>query len=271
MTIVKMVSTIVAAATVSFSIASSANAQESVLNKVKSGATLKVCFAQVTPDSYKDPKTGQWTGVFVDLLNELATWGKFKIEAVEVSFGTAPLALQQGDCDLFGASLLYNAPRALQINYIKPFAAKGVNAVARADFDKQLSKPEDLNREGLKIAVLAGSREFEIAQRQFPKATILALQVPTDLAIYDSVRRGDADVALSNGITQRWWVKLPANSWSKILFADDFSVQPNGWAIRYRDPDWKNFLDAYADWVIQNGKAKALYESYLSRTSLFSR
>jgi len=31
---------------------------------------MKVCYARI-PESYKDPKTGEWLGVFVDLANEL--------------------------------------------------------------------------------------------------------------------------------------------------------------------------------------------------------
>src|SRR5579875_529584 len=85
---------------------------DSALAKIKSAGTMKVCYAQVTPDSYKDPKTGEWNGVFVDLVNELADWMKVKVEPVEVSWSTVILALNRGDCDLFGASLLYNAPRA---------------------------------------------------------------------------------------------------------------------------------------------------------------
>ena len=37
-----------------------AGAQTSVLDKVKSSGTLKVCFAQGMPDNFKDPKTGRW-------------------------------------------------------------------------------------------------------------------------------------------------------------------------------------------------------------------
>ena len=119
-----------------------------MLAKVKSDGTMKVCYAQTTPDAYKDTKTGQWNGVFVDLTNELAAWMKVKVEPVEVTFATVILALNRGDCDLFGASLLYNAPRAMEIDYIIPFAAKGMNAVIAAGNPKHFSKPEDFNQDG---------------------------------------------------------------------------------------------------------------------------
>src|SRR4051812_46664141 len=58
---------------------------DSILTKAKNAGTLKVCFAQTTPDAFKDTKTGQWSGVFVDLTNELANWMKVKVEPVEVT------------------------------------------------------------------------------------------------------------------------------------------------------------------------------------------
>ncbi len=240
----------------------------SVLAKIKSEGSMKVCYAQVTPDSYKDSRTGQWNGVFVDLVNELAAWMKVKVEPVEVSWSTVILALNRGDCDLFGASLLYNAPRAMEIDYILPFSAKGMNAVIAAGNPKKFSKPEDFNQEDVTLAAVAGSRDYEVAKRIFPKAKLLSLATQTDIQLFETVRRGDADAAFANGITIRWWLQAPGHDWATVAFDSDFSNQPNGWAIRYGDPAWKDFLDNFSHWALANNRAKALYESYLSRTSL---
>src|SRR5690348_15964311 len=91
---------------------SNAQAQESVLDKVKRTGVLKVCNAELLPDDYKDPKTRQWTGPIVDRVNELANWMKVKVEPVEVGWDVAVLSLKQGTCDLWGSILIYNAPRA---------------------------------------------------------------------------------------------------------------------------------------------------------------
>src|SRR5262249_54045643 len=94
-------------------------AQASVLDKVKNSGTLKVCFAPAMPDNYKDPKTGQWTGVMFDLATELTKWMKVKLEPVEVGWDVAVLSLKQGACDMFGSSIVYNVPRALEVNFIR--------------------------------------------------------------------------------------------------------------------------------------------------------
>ena len=64
----------------------------STLDKVKQSGVIKVCLAQQQPDSYKDPRTGQWTGVMVDLLNELTKWMKVRTEIADLWASLAPPA-----------------------------------------------------------------------------------------------------------------------------------------------------------------------------------
>lgn len=243
----------------------------SILSQIENSGEMTVCYADVTPDSYENPKTGQWTGVFVDLVDELAKWMHVKVRPVNVTWATAVSAIKQGECELFGASLLYNAPRAMQIEYIVPFSKKGSNAVILAANPKQFTKPLDFDKPGVKLAVIAGSRDQFVAEREFPKAKILAYQSPTDIGLFAAVRNGDADAAFANGLTIRWWLQNTDNKkWARIAFADDLSVQPNGWAIAYGHPKWKSFLDSFARYVAAEHQAEHLYASYLARKSLFT-
>jgi len=242
---------------------------QSTLEKVKSSGTLKVCVAQISPEAFKDAKTGKWSGVFIDLTNELADWLKVKVELLEVQWPTVVPTLKRGDCDMFGGSLVYNAPRAAEINYIRPQWAKGVNAIIRRDSAGKFTTPDALNDPGVKIAVVAGSSENEVARRQFPKAQILALQVNSNIQVLESVRRGDAVVALLPTITLKWWLAVPENNkWGQMAFPNmEFASAPNGWAVRYGDNDWARFLDAFSNWASASGEAQRLYEKYVETTN----
>ena len=180
--------------------AAEASAQ-SVLEKVKREGSLNVCFAQGMPDNYKDPKTGQWTGVMFDLATELGKWMKVKIVPVEVGWDVAVLSLKQGTCDLFGSSIVYNAPRAMEVNYVRPFGAKGINVVIPKDNPKNLKNPWDLNNPNITLVAELGTREQETAQRLYPKAKLLATKVQSNIAIVEQVKRGDADAAVLPAIS----------------------------------------------------------------------
>src|SRR5690606_10433858 len=227
---------------------------------------IKVCAPEVVPDLYKDSRSGQWLGVMADLLTELAQWTKLKVEYVEVgSFDAAILTLKQGNCDLVGSSMVYNAPRALEVSFIKPFGAKGINAVVKKENPKNLKAPADLNSPNITIVARLGSREQETAKRLFPNAKLLAVKVPSAIQIVEQVKRGDADAALLPTVTIKWWLDVTENAaWGSMAFpGQDFGNAPNGWAVRYGDPAWKDFLDNYSNYVSVNNIATTLYEDYL--------
>lgn len=246
---------------------------QSTLDKVKKDGVIKVCLAQGLPDNYKDPKTGQWTGVMVDLIQGLATWMKVKVEPVEVGWDVAVLSLKQGACDLIGASLVYNAPRAMEVAYVAPLGAKGINVVIDKKNPKGIKAPEDLNRPDITLVVEVGTREHETLMRLFPKAKILAVKVQTGIQVVEQVKRGDADAAALPAITVKWWLNVPENAaWGAMgLPGKDFGNSPNGWAVRHGDPDWLNFLNAYVGWVNANSGAQRLYDEYLERTNPFAQ
>jgi ABC-type amino acid transport substrate-binding protein len=250
-----------------------AQSETSTLTKIKKEGVMNVCYAQGSPESYKDPKTGEWRGVFVELANRLADWMKVKLVPVEVQWNTAVLAIKRGDCDFFGSSLVYNVPRALEITYIIPFRSKGLNAIIRKDNTKGLKTVSDLNNENVTIAAGVGSREYETAQRLFPKAKLLALQINSDVESLAPTKRGDADVTVLPIININWWLQVPENAeWGKMAFpGEDFGNSPVGWAVRYGDQEWKDFLDMYSRWVAANNMAQSLYDEYMSKTNPFAR
>jgi ABC-type amino acid transport substrate-binding protein len=243
----------------------------STLDRVKSAGVLRACFAQVSPEAYKDARSGEWRGVFVDLTRELAEWMRVRMEIVEVQWPTIVPSLRRGDCDMVGGSLVYNAPRSMEIAYVRPMWAKGVNAILRRADAPRIRRPADLNSPDVTLAVVAGSSENEVARRQFPRARILALQVQSNIQIMESVRRGDATAALLPTLTLRWWLAVPENgAWGALAFPDaEFASAPNGWAVRYGDSDGARFLDAFVAWAEASGLTARLYEEYLDRANPF--
>ena len=263
----------IAAALMLASAAAHAQSDASTLTKVKKEGVMKVCYAQGSPESYKDPKTGEWLGVFVELANELAAWMKVKIQPVEVQWNTAVLALKRGDCDFFGSSFVYNAPRAMEVSFVTPFRSKGLNAIIRKDSKKNLKQISDLNDPNVTIAVGLGSREYETGKRLFPKAKFLALQIQSDVETLPPTQRGDSDVTILPIININWWLQVPENAaWGKMAFpGQDFGNAPVGWAVRYGDQEWKDFLDQYVRWVAANDLVKQTYDEYMAKTNPFAK
>ena len=249
-----------------------AQSDSSTLTRIKKEAQMKVCYAPGAPESYKDPKTNEWLGVFVTLANELAAEMKVKLTPVEVQWATAVLALKRGDCDFFGSSFAYTVQRGQEVAFIRPFRAKGLNVVIRKD-DNRIKQLSDLNDDKIKIAVTQGTRELDTAKRLFPKAQILALQFQSDVETLAPVKRGDADATINAIININWWLQLAEhNSWAKMAFpGEDFGNTPVGWAVRYGDGEWKEFLDGYSTFVQTRDRVRELYDEYLAKSNPFQK
>jgi ABC-type amino acid transport substrate-binding protein len=240
--------------------------EESVLQKVKKTGVIKACIAQTNPESFKDAKTGEWKGINVDLIQEMAAWVKTKVEFVEVKWDTVILSLNRNDCDMFGGSLQYNAPRALEVSYIVPFWKKGSNLVVRKDAKRKFASVKEFDDASVTISAVAGTSDYELVRRKFPKAKLQALNVNSSIQVMDSVRRGDVDAAFVSSAAIYWWLDIPENSaWAVAAFpGQELFPASVGWAIRYGDPDWKSFLDAFSTWAVANGRVKELYDDYFA-------
>ena len=118
-----------------------------------------------------------------------------------------------------------------------------------------------------------GSREYETGKRLFPKAKFLALQIQADVETLAPTQRGDADVTILPIININWWLQIPENaSWGKMAFpGEDFGNAPVGWAVRYGDQEWKDFLDMYSGWVAANDLSKRYYDEYMAKTNPFAK
>ena len=91
----------------------------SLLQQMVSRGELRVGLASAQPWQVQDPKTGQWNGVFVDLMRNWATVLGVKFVAVNTTWANMISGLQAGDYDV--ASSLNGTPaRALSVVYSEP-------------------------------------------------------------------------------------------------------------------------------------------------------
>ena len=121
--------------------------------------------------------------------------------------------------------------------------------------------------------MVAGSLKNKTGKRLFPKAQFLALQIQSDVETLAPTRRGDADVTILPVININWWLAIPENAeWGKMAFpGQDFGNAPVGWAVRYGDQEWKDFLDMYSGWVAANDLSQRGYDEYMAKTNPFAK
>ena len=151
------------------------SASNTALEKVVSSGTLRAGYIVYPPYIFKDPKTGELSGIFYDITNEIGKQLDLKVEWVEeAGYGTIATSLQAGRYDVY-AGIWPNAARSKAITFTVPAYYDAVYAYARtADhrFDNNLGA---INSSAIKISTIDGELGDSIAKGSFANAQRISL------------------------------------------------------------------------------------------------
>ncbi|HEV2512098.1 transporter substrate-binding domain-containing protein [Bosea sp. (in: a-proteobacteria)] len=145
-------------------------AQDSTWNRVTQGGKLRVSgIPNEAPYYIKDRKTGEWSGIFIEMGRDMAKGLGVELEVVETgSWGTAVLDLQSGKTDVhFGQNP--SPAKGKVMHFSNPVHINTFNTICRNVESKTWA---DLNKPEVRIAVDGGSAHEMITKRNAPKATI---------------------------------------------------------------------------------------------------
>ena len=184
----------------SFTLISTASQAGDVYDRVLEKRTLKCGYNYYQPVLWKDAKTNELKGIYVDYMQALGEVTGLKVEwTAEVPWADAPIALKSKKVDAFCAGTWADAKRGLQIAFTTPVFFNAIEAYARADddrFDKQLNA---INNADITIVTLDGAQVDDIAKQDFPKAQRFALTaMSSDAEQLLALAAGKGDITFTN-------------------------------------------------------------------------
>jgi polar amino acid transport system substrate-binding protein len=147
-----------------------------VINRIKASGKLNFpVMVSEEPGYIKDPRSGEWTGFYVDWGRQLAELLGVQVNFVETTWGNLAADFQAGKVDL-AIGLNPNPRRGLVVDYIPGSIVEGIwGIVARPGFEPKTWR--ELDKKDIKIAIQKGSTMQVIAEAVIPNAT--AVIVPT--------------------------------------------------------------------------------------------
>jgi polar amino acid transport system substrate-binding protein len=220
------------------------NAPQSTLDRIKETKTLRIAaLPGEAPYFNKDLTTGAWSGMCIDMANDIAKVFDGKVEYIESTYGNSVLDLQSDKIDL-AFSLNPTPLRALVIGFTHPFYLHGFGMVGKKGF-KASTWPE-LDKPEVKIAVDIGSVHELSARRFASHATIMAFKSRDECIL--AVQSGRADcviLAVNLGLTAV--KKNPELGEFQMLHHPEVKL-PTCMGIRMEaDRRWQDFLNAWVD------------------------
>src|SRR5882757_801889 len=241
--------------------ASAQSAPDNTLDRVRANKVLRIAVLPgELPYFNKDLASGNWSGMCIEMANDIAKLLDVKLEYTESTYGNSILDLQSNKIDV-GFALNPTPQRALVVDFCgavfhHPFGAmlkKGLEAKTWAD----ISKPS------VNIAVDAGSANETVARRFAPNATIKSLKSRDEVMLEMSSGRVDVVVnALILGLTAI--AKNPNLGTYKILQTPSVAI-PSSMAVRREsDKRWRDFLAVWVDYNRGIGQMREWFTKGLS-------
>lgn len=218
-------------------------------DRIASSKTLRIAaVAGGAPNYHKDLATGQWSGIMIDLANNLASKLGARLEITETTWGNAVLDLQSNKIDIFFG--LNPTPQRLKvIAFSEPLYNNAYSLIAKKGYNPKTW--EEMDSADVTIAVDVGSSYDNLVTTMYKKAKILRFEKSADATL--AVQTGRADVqplvvTLSAGIVK----KNPGIG--HVVVPEPIKGTSTNAGLRMEsDTRWKNYVDTWIAGLRQGG------------------
>lgn len=236
------------------------DAPAQLMDKIIREKKVKIGYIPSPPGTIKDSASGEVTGYYVEGVRYMFKAINVEVEFVETTWANFAAGLQSGQFDFSIAGTFATIQRAGAVEFTRPIHYLGYSAVARKG-DDRFKTLTDLNRDGIKIAVVQGGAAQEYVRENFPKAQIVALATGNLTAPFVEVASGRADI----GIEDAWQARRFAAQQPGVtdLFADEpYNVLPICWSVKRGNQDVLNFLNVAIEFMLGTGRWERIAEKY---------
>lgn len=232
--------------------------EKSTFDKILEVDEITVCYVPWPPSTVKDPNTGEVSGFITDIFEEVAKDANLKAIYIESTWGGFTADLNTGKCDAAIAGMYPTIGRSTSVSFTQPFFYAGNGAVAKAG-ETRFNTINDLNKEGIKIAVIQGEYGYIYAQKYLPNAELVVLEKSADLTMpLVTVSSGQADVGLSVSDVISEYIMRHPEELTELFQSQPYSTTPITWAVRKKDQELLNFLNNGISYLKSTGFSDAI-------------
>ena len=241
-------------ATVAAASVSAATTNTTPSLRVKESGELRVC---IWPDYYgislRNPRTGQLSGIDIDLSAALAADLKVKPVYVDSSFATLVDDLLRDRCDVAMFAVGMTPQRAQALRFSRPYLESDIYAVTTRSSRVVKSWP-DLDRPGVRIAVQAGTFMEPVMAGALKQANLVVVRPPATRE--RELEAGRVDAFMTDYPYSR---RLLDNAdWARLVAPPaPFFVLPYAYAVKPGDAAWLTAVDEFVSRIQRDGRLQA--------------
>ncbi|OJF77501.1 MAG: amino acid ABC transporter substrate-binding protein [Treponema sp. CETP13] len=210
------------------------------------------------PFETKD-SAGAPSGISVDFAKAFGESIGRKVTILNTQWDGLIPSLQTGKVDMIVSSMTITEDRSKVVDFSTPYANSLLGILVNKN--SGITKAEDLNQKGIKIAVKTGSTGFIYAKREMTNATIIALA--DESACVTEVAQGKADAFFYDQLTiyRNWQANKDTTAAVFVPFQDK---EMWGVAVKKGNTELLNQINAFIPKFTQEGGFDTLSQKYLA-------
>jgi cyclohexadienyl dehydratase len=234
--------------------ASTAPAAPTTSQRVQESGELRVC---IWPDYYgvslRHPRTGQLSGIDIDLSAAFAADLKAKPVYVDSSFATLVEDLLRDRCDIAMFAVGMTPQRAQALRFSRPYLESDIYAVTTRS-SRVVKNWQDLDRPGVRIAVQAGTFMEPVMAGALKQANLVVVRPPDTRE--RELEAGRVDAFMTDYPYSR---RLLDNAdWARLVAPPaPFFVLPYAYAVKPGDAAWLTAVDEFVGRIQRDGRLQA--------------
>jgi cyclohexadienyl dehydratase len=225
-----------------------------IAQRVQASGELRVC---IWPDYYgvslRNPRTGQLSGIDIDLSAAFAADLHAKPRYIDSSFATVTDDLLRDRCDVAMFAVGRTAQRERQLRFSRPYLESDIYAVTTRS-SRVVQQWGDLDKPGVRIAVQAGTFMEPVMAAALKRATLVVVRPPDTRE--RELEAGRVDAFMTDYPYSRRL--LDSADWARLVAPPSaFFVTPYAYAVKPGDAAWLSEVDDFVGRVQRDGRLRA--------------
>ena len=210
------------------------------------------------PMTVKDPATNEYVGFEIEIVQQLAKDMDVKLVIVPTEWKTLVNGIVSNKYDISTSASL-SAKRALSTGYTDSyFKLATVPLTLKKNLNK-FQNWEDINKQGVKVAVTLGTTQEIQAKEIFPNATLNIIESPA--RDFQEVLAGRSEVHITSNIEAATLVEQYPEM-AIIPVSEPKYPTPLAWLTPQDDQVWINYLNHWISIKKSQGFFQQMMEKY---------
>jgi ABC-type amino acid transport substrate-binding protein len=246
---------------------------KSTYQRVLEAGKIRVGYISYPPSFIKDPNTGDFSGIFHEVIKEVGKNLELEIDYTEeLGWGTMVEAVSSRRVDLVCTGIWPTSARGRRADFTLPIYYSAVRAYTRVDNSKFDSNLTVINSPGVRISTIDGEMTSIIARSDFPNAKTESLPQTADISqVLLEVATNKADVCFVEPAVALEYISKNPGTIKEVRNVPPLRVFPNVMMIGKGEVELASMLNIAIEELINNGFVEKVIQKYEKYEGSFQR